>query len=81
MARGRPTRICRVAKWKDIGEEPLDDLALLELKDPAPPEAGVNVFATIAQGHDQTGELSLFGGRGEYVLGEYVSLPKSRSIS
>lgn len=73
MVPGRQTCLCRVTKWRKMGPNPLDDIAVLELEQPAPPEAGVNVLAAIAQERDEGGALSLFGVRGDREFGEHVS--------
>ncbi|MDA9406503.1 MULTISPECIES: trypsin-like peptidase domain-containing protein [unclassified Bradyrhizobium] len=73
MVEGQQTRQCRVTKWRKMGKSPLDDIAILELDQPAPTAAGVNVLAEIVQQRDETGDLSLFGVRGDRELGEHVS--------
>src|SRR5215213_6264473 len=34
MVPGRPTRLCRVTGWRKMGENPIDDIAVLELEQP-----------------------------------------------
>src|SRR5262245_54056632 len=57
-----------------MGENPLDDIAVLELDRPAPPEAGVTVLAAIASQRDEGGALSLFGVRSGRKDGEHVAV-------
>lgn len=73
MVAGGQTRLCRVARWRKMGINPLDDLAVLDLEQAAPPEAGGNVLAAIARDRDELGALSLFGVRGARDMGEHVS--------
>lgn len=73
MVQRRQTRLCRITKWRKMGSNPLDDIAVLELEQPAPPDAGVNVLAVVSQERDERGDLSLFGVRGDRELGEHVS--------
>jgi hypothetical protein len=73
MVPGLQTRSCRVTGWRKMGENPLDDLAVLELDQPAPPEAGVGVLAAIVSERDEGGALSLFGFRLGHAVGEHVA--------
>ena len=74
MVQGRQTRICRIARWTKMGSNPLDDLAVLELDEPAPPKAGVTVLAAIKRDRDEHGALSVFGVRSEREIGEHVQV-------
>jgi hypothetical protein len=74
MVQGRPTRLCRVTGWRKLGENPLDDLAVLELEQPAPPEAGVTVLAAIASERDEGGSSSVFGVRPGCSVGDHVAV-------
>lgn len=72
MVQGRQTRICKVTGWSKIGENPLDDIAILELEQPAPPLAGTTVLADIACERDEGAGLSVFGLRPGHQIGEHV---------
>ena len=63
---------CRVVKWRKVGTSPLDDLAALELEDPAPDDVGIAVLAAIAPERDEGGELSVYGIRAGREVGEHV---------
>jgi hypothetical protein len=73
MVPGRQRVLCRVIAWRKLGENPLDDIAVLELEQPAPPSAGVTVLAAIASERDEGGPLSLFGVRRGRAVGEHVA--------
>jgi hypothetical protein len=74
MVQGRQTRICRVARWNKMGENPLDDLAVLELEEPAPAGAGLTVLAAIKRDRDEHGVLSVFGVRPGQEIGEHLQV-------
>ena len=74
MVPGRQTRVCKVTGWSKIGENPLDDIAILELEQPAPPKAGTTVLAAVASERDEGGTLSVFGVRPGHEVGEHVQL-------
>lgn len=74
MVPGRQTRVCRIARWSKLGERPLDDLAVLELEEAAPPEAGLTVLAAIERDRDEGGVLSVFGVPLDQEVGEHVQV-------
>ena len=73
MVPGRLTRQAGVVRWRKMGSNPLDDIALLELDKPAPPEAGVTVLALVGAERDEGRAVSLFGVRAGRDVGEHVS--------
>jgi hypothetical protein len=74
MVHGRQTRVCEVTGWSKIGENPLDDIAILELEQPAPPNAGTTALAAVACEQDEGGTLSVFGVRPGHEVGEHVQV-------
>lgn len=72
MVPGGQTRLAHVVGWRKMGLNPLDDIAILELEQSAPPEAGITVLAAIPE-HGQFGPLSLFGVLPGHAVGQHVS--------
>lgn len=73
MVAGGERRSCCVTKWRKMGSNPLDDIAVLELEQPAPTKAGTGVLTVISSERDQGDTLSLFGVRADRAFGEHVS--------
>jgi hypothetical protein len=72
MVHGRQTRVCKVTGWSKMGDNPLDDIAILELEQPAPPDAGTTVLAAVSSERDEGETLSVFGVRPGHEIGEHV---------
>jgi len=66
------TRIGKIIAWRDVGETPLDDIAVLELDKDAPSEAGQVLLADVS-GHSLDGDrLSVFGIAPGRSIGNHV---------
>lgn len=73
MPGGAP-RKARIVKWTNVGIGPFDDLALLELDEPAPPEAGTTILANLPAVAVDVGPWSAFGVSGGGGVGHHVPL-------
>ena len=61
MVAGGERRSCCVTKWRKMGSNPLDDIAVLELEQPAPTKAGTGVLTvTEAEAAGQTDSIIRF---------------------
>lgn len=65
-------RTGRIVAWRDVGETPLDDIAVIELDNDAPEEAGLALLADVS-GHSLDGDrLSVFGIAPGRSIGNHV---------
>ncbi|MEM5471115.1 serine protease [Hoeflea sp. AS60] len=65
-------RTGRIVAWRDVGETPLDDIAVIELDQDAPEEVGLALLADVS-GHSLDGDrLSVFGIAPGRSIGNHV---------
>ncbi len=72
MVAQRPVAKSTVLRWRAPGGSPLDDIALLQLAEDAPPKAGITILADIVCQTLDRDPLSVFGVQPGRTLGQMV---------